>query len=69
MGLDPCYKLCDAEIFKVYRARIPTTLFKEIVQDIEIAMKQYGPPMEQEPDNEEARSRFLAPVSVCALFL
>jgi hypothetical protein len=36
-------------------------MFKEIVQDLEIGMNQYGEPLNH--SNMEARSRFLAPVS------
>ena len=46
--------------FTINRARLPLALFKEVVQDIELAMKQYGKPVHH--GNEEARSRFLAPV-------
>lgn len=66
VGLDPGLQLRDATSFTVYRARIPTVLFKNIVQDIEIVMKQYGPPIDHQ--NVEARSIFLAPVSVYGLF-
>ena len=70
VGLDPGNQLYDAGSFRVlYRARLPTTLatlFKDIVKDIGIAMKQREPPINQ--DNEETKSRFLAPVSICALF-
>ena len=41
VGLDPGNQLCDAGSFRVYRARLPTTLatlFKDIVKDFEIAM-------------------------------
>ena len=61
VGLSPELGGRDMETFEIHRARIPTSLFKEIVQDIEIAMKQYGEPVQHK--NEEARSRFLAPVS------
>ena len=47
--------------FHNHRARIPTSLFKDIVADLEVTMKQYGEPVQHE--NEEARSTFLAPVS------
>ena len=46
----------------MHRARIPNALFKEIIEDIEVVMKQYGPTSDHQ--NEEARSRFLAPASV-----
>jgi hypothetical protein len=40
VGLEPRLHLRDAPTFEMHRARIPTALFKEI---IEIMMKQYGP--------------------------
>ena len=46
----------------MHRARIPNALFKDIIGDIEIVLKQYGPPMDHE--NKKAMSRLLAPVSV-----
>ena len=61
VGLDPLLKGNDMQTFDVHRARIPTALFKEIVEDLGIAMNQYGEPRDHK--NEEARSRFLAPVS------
>jgi len=60
VGLSPELGGRDMETFEIHRARIPTSLFKEIVQDIEIVMKQYGEPVQHK--NEEARSRFLAPL-------
>jgi hypothetical protein len=51
----------DMQTFDIHRARIPTSLFKGIVQDLEVSMRQYGEPNEQV--NEGARSRYLAPVS------
>lgn len=67
MGLEPSLRLRDAPTLEMHRARIPNALFKDIIGDIEIVMKQYGPPMDHK--NEEATSRFLAPVSVYILFL
>ena len=61
VGLDPLLKGNDMETFGVHRARIPTALFKAIVEDLGIVMNQYGEPRDHQ--NEEARSRFLAPVS------
>ena len=49
------------QAFDIYRARIPTALFKAIVEDLDIVMNQYGEPRDHK--NELARSRFLAPVS------
>jgi len=51
----------DMPTFEIHRARIPTSLFKSIVGDLEIVMNQYGEPRDHE--SVEARSRFLAPVS------
>jgi hypothetical protein len=60
-GLEPTVSTRDMKTFEVYRARIPTPLFKAIVKDITIIMNQYREPMDHK--NAEARSRFLAPVS------
>ncbi|KAF8238350.1 hypothetical protein L208DRAFT_1421318 [Tricholoma matsutake] len=49
----------DAPLFDIDRARIPPELFKEIVEQIQSNMQEYGPPSEHK--NEEARSRYLAP--------
>ena len=51
----------DMPTFNIHRARIPSSLFKDIIGDIQIIMKQYGEPIRHK--NEAARSRFLAPVS------
>jgi hypothetical protein len=56
----------DIEFFDLYRSRIPTALFKSIVQDIDVMLVQYGPPINHE--TEEARSRFLSPVSTSHFF-
>jgi hypothetical protein len=47
--------------FDLYRSRIPTSLLKSIVQDMDILLPQYGPLAEHA--TEEATSQFLAPVS------
>lgn len=60
-GLDPNGNLRDVTTFEVPRARIPTPWFKEIIGDMHLGINQYGPP--EGHRNEEARSRFLAPVS------
>jgi hypothetical protein len=57
----------NIKTFKLKRSRIPTALFKSIVRDIDIMLVQYGPPIEHE--TEEARSRFLSPVSARQLFI
>jgi hypothetical protein len=51
----------DIESFSLHRSRIPTALFKHIVQDIDIMIAQYGLPVEHQTD--EATLRFLSPVS------
>jgi hypothetical protein len=51
----------DMPTFDIHRARIPTSLFGDIVLDLEVIMKQYGEPVRHK--NEESRSRCLAPVS------
>ena len=61
VGLDPSLKGNDMQVFDIHRARIPTALFKAIVEDLGIVMNQYGEPRDHK--NEAARSRFLAPVS------
>jgi hypothetical protein len=60
VGLDPNRKMKDIATFDLYRSRIPTSLFKSVVQDMDILLPQYGPPDEHE--TEEATSRFLAPI-------
>jgi hypothetical protein len=61
VGLEPLLGWTDMQTFNIHRARIPTSLFKQIVADLQIVMYQFGDP--QEHVNEEARSRFIAPVS------
>ena len=61
VGLDPLLKGNDMQAFDIHRARIPTSLFKAMVEDLDVVMNQYGEPRDHK--NEEARSRFLAPVS------
>ena len=60
VGLDPLLKGNDMQTFDIRRARIPTALFKAIVEDLDVVMNQYGEPRDHE--NGEARPRFLAPV-------
>jgi hypothetical protein len=60
VGLDHTRLLRDIGTFELHRSRIPISLFKSIVQDIDMMMVQYGPPPDHE--NEEATSRFLSPV-------
>ena|ERR1700691_1359029 len=51
----------DMPTFDMHCARIPSSLFKDIIGDLQVIMKQYGEPARHK--NEEARSRFHAPVS------
>jgi hypothetical protein len=61
VGLQPHLEMSDIKTFSLHRSRIPTELFKSIVQDIDAMMVQYGPPFEHQ--TEEAGFRFLSPVS------
>lgn len=61
VGLGSDYGMADIKTFELCRSRIPTALFKSIVQEIDIMLVEYGPPIEHE--TEQARSRFLSPVS------
>lgn len=67
VGLDPDQMMNDITTFDLYRSRIPTPLFKSIVQDMDVLLSQYGPPDEHE--TEEATSRFFAPVGKIQLTL
>jgi hypothetical protein len=60
VGLDHTRLLRDIGTFELHRSRIPTALFRSIVQDIDMMLVQYGPPTDHE--TEEATSRFLSPV-------
>jgi len=60
VGLEHEQKLKDLGTFDLYRSRIPTQLFRSIVEDMDLLTIQYGPLPDQR--NEETRSRFLAPV-------
>jgi len=60
VGLQPDLNMNDIKMFGLHRSRIPTGLFKSIVQDIDVMMAQYGPPIENH--TEEARFRFLSPI-------
>ena len=67
IGLGPLYSFSDAPLFDLYRSRIPTSLFKKIVKDIDVSLIHYGALNPRLGDNqltEEARSRILAPVSL-----
>ncbi|KAF8806804.1 hypothetical protein BYT27DRAFT_6609038 [Phlegmacium glaucopus] len=50
----------DMPTFDICRARIPNSLFREIISDIQMMLNQYGEPDSHK--NEEARSRFLSPL-------
>ena len=58
VGLDPNRNMNDITTFDLCRSRIPTSLLKSIVEDMDILLRQYGPTDEHE--TEEAKSRFLA---------
>ena len=60
VGLDADGALEDIETFELSRVRIPTSLFRSILEDMDIVMRQYGPNF-QHP-NVEATSRYMAPV-------
>ena len=64
VGLEHTLRLRDAPTLEMPRTPIPNVLFKDIIRDIEIVMKQYEPPMNHK--NEEA-SIFLVPVGVQCL--
>lgn len=65
VGLDPIYKFEDALTFELHRSRIPTALYKRIIEDIDAMVMQYGPPDEHK--TEESTSRFFSPVRVTSL--
>lgn len=60
VGLDPFSRLADVQHFEVHRARIPNGLFANIATDVQMAVNNYGLP--EDHQNEEARSRLIAPV-------
>lgn len=62
VGLDPERNMRDAKVFNVFRARIPTSLLKEILGDLHISINQYGPA--EDHQTEESRIRFIAPVCI-----
>ena len=61
VGLTPILDFADVPSFDLHRSRIPTALLRDIVTDMDILLVQYGTTMNH---TEEARSRFLAPVSI-----
>ena len=52
----------DIKIFHLHHSQIPTALLKQIVQDIDNMLIQYGPPVEHQTN--EVTSRFVSLVSV-----
>lgn len=56
--LDPNYAGRDMLQLDIVRSRIPTGIFRDIVRDVEDALRQYGPL--DSHDNEETRSRFIS---------
>lgn len=67
VGLCPGMRFRDAPTFEIDRARIPTSMFKQIIWDMQVALNQYGPPIEHQ--NEETRSRVLSTVQVPLKFI
>lgn len=65
VGLNPDRYLHDIATFNFYRSRIPASLFRSIVQDMDVLLQQYGSPFEHA--TEEAISQFLAPVRTLRL--
>lgn len=59
-GLDPNRNMSDIATLNLCRSRVPTSLFRSIVQDIDVLLPQYGPLIEHE--TEGVTSRFLAPI-------
>ncbi len=67
VGLQPHHMMRDMVKFEIHRSRIPTTLFKSIVEDMDIMLVQYGPPIEHR--TVEAKSQFVSPVSAGKLLM
>lgn len=65
VGLDRHAALRDIDTFELHRSRIPTSLFKVMVTDMDLMLMQYGTPTEHQ--TEEASSRFIAPVRISYL--
>jgi len=59
-GLNPGVKGDDIPTFEMSYARLPNALFLQILRDIRVFGKQYGPMDDHE--NEETRSRYLSAV-------
>ncbi|KAH8984533.1 hypothetical protein EDB86DRAFT_140048 [Lactarius hatsudake] len=60
VGLDHVLRFTDASSFDLRRSRIPTSLFRDIVLDMDVLLIPYGN-LEQH-SGEETRSRFFAPI-------
>lgn len=60
--LDPLLGGQDILHLDIFRSRIPNSVFREICEDVDKATRLYGPIHSH--DNEEARSRFIASVSI-----
>ena len=67
VGLEPVDLFEDVATFDLHRSRIPTSLLKSIVQDMDVLLAQYGPPSAHR--TEETTSRFLSPVSMIRLVI
>ena len=61
VNLDYIRNLGDALLFDLRRSRTPTELFKDIVSDMDVLLIWYGT---LQSHTTQARSRFLAPVSI-----
>jgi hypothetical protein len=66
VGLEAPRRMHDIGTFELRRSRIPTSLFKSIAQDMDMAMTQYGPVSDLE--HEEAIFQFVSPVRTISLF-
>ncbi|KAH9040797.1 hypothetical protein EDB85DRAFT_1925561 [Lactarius pseudohatsudake] len=60
VGLDHVLQFTDVTLFDLRRSRIPTTLFRDIVRDMDVLLIPYG--NLRQHSNEETRSRFFAPI-------
>ncbi|KIW22070.1 hypothetical protein, variant [Cladophialophora immunda] len=58
LGSLPTLQGEDIPTFEMFRARLPNSLFEEILDDVGIYQLQYGSPSRH--PNEEARARFLS---------
>ncbi|KAG2076542.1 hypothetical protein BDR04DRAFT_1068035 [Suillus decipiens] len=60
VGLDHLRLANEMKTFPLHRSRIPTQLFRSIIEDLDAMILQYGPPIDHE--TEKARSYFLSPI-------